>query len=154
MDLGGFAATSVQKVQVIDKAGLVSTAVLSAIGGGTGVHEASYIVETDRLLTCCGDTVFCLSLPSLDLLWKTGMDLATCFGIYAFQDDYIVHGELAISRLDENGLILWQRGGADIFTTSEGGLFQLTKHCIIVEDWQNRVYKFDYLGNDVTGLHS
>ena len=150
MDLGEFSATTILRIQVFEKGDLISTAVIGAGGGGTGGHETSYIMENDRILTCCSDSIFCLSLPSLDLLWRTKADWAACFGIYAFQSDYIIHGELEISRLDEDGLVLWQRSGADIFTTLEGGVFELTEHYIVVEDWQNRLYKFDYSGNDVT----
>jgi hypothetical protein len=151
IDLGGISATTMLKIQVFDNDDLVSTAVIGAAGGGTGIHETSYIVKKDRIVICCSDSIFCLSLPSLQLLWRTKADSATCFQVYAFQSGYVIHGELQISRLNEHGLVLWQRGGADIFTSVEGGLFELTEHCIIVRDWQNRLYKFDYFGNDITG---
>jgi hypothetical protein len=150
MDLGGFFATTILRIEVFENSELLSTAVIGAVGGGTGVHETSHIIEKERILSCCSDSIYCLSLPSLDLLWRTKADQATCFGVHAFHSDYIVHGELEISRLDKDGLVLWQRGGADIFTTLEGGLFELTEHYIIVEDWDNRIYKFDYSGNEVT----
>jgi hypothetical protein len=59
------------------------------------------IIEDKRLLICCSDSIFCLSIPDLTLLWRTRADEATCFEILKYQDSYIVHGELEILRLDK-----------------------------------------------------
>ena len=93
---------------------LLKSAIIGSIGGGTGIHKTSIVCEHNRVLICCADSVFCLSVPSLELLWRTKADTATCFEIYKYQDSYIIHGELEISRLDEDGRIIWQQGGADI----------------------------------------
>jgi hypothetical protein len=91
-----------------------------------------------------------LSIPELDLLWQTQADQITCFGLYAYNDTYIVHGELGISRLDKDGKILWQKTGADIFTTLEGeNIFEIADSYILVKDWEHRLYKFDFDGNSV-----
>ena len=77
----------------------------------------------------------------------------TCFEIFKKGDFYIVHGELEITKLNENGKILWQKGGADIFTTISGkNDFKLTEKYIIATDWENRIYKFDYEGNEYTDM--
>lgn len=81
------------------------------------------------------------------MLWKTKADQATCFEIFKHKDDYIVHGELEISRLDKNGNIVWQQGGRDIFTTLDGkDDFAITDEYILATDWANRKYKFDFDG--------
>lgn len=130
---------------------LIKSAVIGSIGGGTGIHETSTIIETDRLLICCSDTIFCLSIPDLTLLWRTKADQATCFQIFKLQNDYLVHGELQISRLDKDGKIKWQFDGADIFTTSDGkDNFIITDNCILVTDWENRKYKIDFNGQLIT----
>ena len=132
---------------------LVTTAIVGSIGGGTTNHDKATIFEADRFLICCSDTVFCLSIPDLSLLWKTKADEATCFEIFKYQDSYIVHGEMEITRLDRNGNIQWQQNGADIFTTLDGqGNFKLTDDYIIVTDWQNRKYKFGYDGKSHTDM--
>ena len=96
------------------------------------------------------DTIFCLSIPDLNLLWHTKADTGTCFEIYKYQDSYIVHGELEISRLDRDGKILWQKIGSDIFTTLDGeDNFVLTDNYILATDWENNKYKFDYNGKSV-----
>jgi len=128
---------------------ILKTVLLGSEGGGTGVHETSFIIEPDRVLICCSNSVFCLSIADLNLLWRTRADSATCFEIFNYEDGYIVHGELEISRLGRDGAILWQQSGADIFTTSEGGKndFLITGNYILATDWHNRKYKFDFDGN-------
>ncbi len=130
---------------------LSKSAIVGSTGGGTTNHRNSIIFEQERFLLCCSDTIFCLSIPDLTLLWQTQADQACCFEIFKYQDDYIVHGELEISRLDKNGNILWQQSGADIFTTLSGEQdFEITEDFIIATDFENRIYKFDYQGQDRT----
>jgi len=118
---------------------------------GTTNHKNAVILEDKRFLICCSDSIFCLSIPDLTLLWRTRADEATCFEIFKYQDSYIVHGELEISRLDQDGKITWKQGGADIFVTSDGRSgFEMTDDYIIAKDFQNRTYKFDYSGKDLT----
>jgi hypothetical protein len=138
-------------VKLFDKGNLFKSAIIGSNGGGTGIHNNSVIYEESRFLICCSDSIFCLSIPDLKLIWKIKADQFTCFGIFKYQDNYIVHGELEISRLDNNGNILWQQSGADIFTTLSGqNGFKLTDTFIEVADFENRIYRFDYDGKDYT----
>ncbi len=138
-------------VKVFQDNTLLTSAIIGSIGGGTGIHKTSIIYEDTRILICCSDNIFCLSIPDLKLLWRTKADQATCFEIYKYQDSYIIHGEFEISRLDKNGKIVWQQSGADIFTTIDGKQdFELTDEFIVAVDFENRVYKFDYDGNNFT----
>ena len=126
---------------------LIKSAVIGSIGGGAGIHETSTIIENDRLLVCCSNTIFCLSIPDLTLLWRTQADQTACFQIFKLQSDYLVHGELQISRLNKDGKIIWQFSGADIFTTSDGKEnFIITDNYILATDWENRKYKIDFNG--------
>ena len=127
---------------------LVKSAIIGSVGGGASIHENSIIIENDRILICCSSSVFCLSIPELSLLWQTKADQATCFEIFKYKDDYIIHGELEISKLDQNGKIVWQQGGRDIFTTLDGNdNFKITDEYIFATDWGNRNYKFDFDGH-------
>lgn len=138
---------SVYGIKVFQDDTLLKSAVIGSIGGGTAIHDTSTIIEDDRILICCSDTIFCLSIPDLTLLWRTQADQATCFEIYKYQDSYIIHGEIEISRLDWDGRVLWQQSGADIFTTADGKEdFELTDNYILVTDWENKIYKFSYNG--------
>jgi hypothetical protein len=134
-----------------DTGSLFKSAIIGAHGGGSGIHETSHILKSDRIVICCSDTVFCLSIPDLYLLWKTKCDMATCFGIFNYKEDYIIHGEVEITRLSNNGKIIWQQSGADIFTTLNSGKedFLITDDHILATDWDSRKYKFDFDGNPI-----
>lgn len=123
-------------------------AVLACAGGGsTGVTDKTVIFEEDRLLFCCGDSVFCLSIPEMSLVWNVKCGPATCFELFAFENDYIIHGELEISRLNHDGKVVWRQSGADIFTTPEGGDLVIAANYILATDWNYNIYKFDFDGN-------
>jgi len=142
--------SSVFGIKVFQDDFLIKSAIISSSGGGTGMHKTSQIIEIDRLLVCCSNSVYCLSLPDLALVWKTKADEVTCFEILKFQDRYIIHGELEISMIDQEGKILWQQSGADIFTTLEGkDEFIVTDKYILATDWGNRKYKFDFDGKKI-----
>ncbi|MFA9214531.1 MAG: hypothetical protein ACEQSR_11900 [Candidatus Methylacidiphilales bacterium] len=139
--------SSVFGIKIFQDTTLIKSAVICSIGGGTGIHDTCTIIENDRLLICCSDTIFCLSIPDLTLYWRTQADRATCLEIYKYQDSYIIHGEFEISRLDMNGNVLWQQSGADIFTTLDGKhSFEINDDYILATDWGNRKYKIDFNG--------
>ena len=138
--------TSVYQISTFVSDNLLKRILIGATGGGTTVHKNSFITEKDRLVICCSDTLFCLQIPDLSLLWKTKADDATCFQIFKYQSDYIIHGELEITRLSYNGDILWQQGGADIFTEE----FKITDNYIYATDFEYRKYTFDFDGNNIS----
>jgi hypothetical protein len=153
LDESEFAFQTLIGIKIFQSGEELSSAIIGSVYSGTGVHSTSNIIEEKRILLCCAENIFCLSIPKLELLWKTKTDLAACFEIYKYKDSYIVHGELEISRLDNNGKIIWQRSGADIFTTIDGkDGFKLTEKFITATDFENRVYKFDYDGNNITDI--
>lgn len=146
-DKSEYSYPSVYGIKVFDDNRLLKSAIIGSIGGETSIHNSSVVVEDDRVVICCADTIFCLSIPSLELLWRCKGDDATCFEIFKHNDSYIVHGELEISRINRNGNIMWQRSGADIFTTPEGlDTFIITKDYILATDWEYRKYKFNFNG--------
>ena len=148
IDKSDYQPSTVIGIKLYDNDKQLTSAVIGSTGGGTGIGKNSTIIESDRLLICCSDSIFCLSITDLALLWRRQADDATCFEIFKYQDSYIVHGELNISRLNKNGEILWQQIGSDIFTTLDGkNDFKLIENYILVTDWENRKYKFDYNGN-------
>jgi outer membrane protein assembly factor BamB len=122
-------------------------------GGVTGIHDTSMIIEEDKLLICCCDSVFCLNLPNLEINWQIKADWATCFQIFKLEETYLIHGELTISRIDKNGEILWQFGGRDIFVSGDGtGIFEIHSDHILVSDWTETVYKLDFDGKLIDEL--
>jgi hypothetical protein len=140
-------------IKIYENQKLTNSTIVGSEGGNSGISENSKIIEENRILICCADKIFCLSFPELNLLWKTKADQISCFEIFKKDNFYIIHGETEISKLDENGKILWQKGGADIFTSiSAENIFELREKYIIANDWENRIYKFDYDGNEFTDM--
>ena len=119
----------------------IASAVIRAGGGASGVHDRSAFLHGDSLFLAVGPFVVHLAIPSLDLLWSVETDEATCFGVHRISDssDFISHGELSISRVTEDGRILWSESGADIFT---GDLTMLRQE-VRVADFDGRRYSFD-----------
>lgn len=136
-------------VEVYEEDRLISSALISGTAGGTGIHEHSQIVTNEYMILCCSDHLFHLSLPHLELNWKVQADTATCFGMYPLEQDFIIHGELEISRISKDGTILWKVSGADIFTTLEGNTndFYITDNFIFATDWNHQKYQIDFNGN-------
>ena len=82
----GYQFTTVIGIRVFEGDHFKKSAVIGSVGGGTGIYESSVALEEDKILICCSDSVFCLSIPDLALLWQTKADTATCFEIYKYWD--------------------------------------------------------------------
>lgn len=92
--------------------------IISCIGSINGsVYNLgdTAIIESSRLFVCVDNYVLCLQLPNIELVWCVEVDMATCFSIYKLEDDFVIRGEICISRIDKKGNIIWQFSGADIF---------------------------------------
>lgn len=119
----------------------IASAILFGYGGATTIHERSFIISNDIFLLSCGDSVYSLHLPYLDIRWHKKMDSATCLGIYQFKDDFIMHGELDITRFDKNGFVKWIFSGNDIFVSlNSNNNFTIEGENIIVKDFDDNVY--------------
>ena len=126
---------------------IIDSCIVIASAGATGVHQNSSLLDGDQLVVCCCDTVFCLTLPDLNLKWKTRADEATCFQIFKHQNDYIVHGELQITKLNKDGQIKWEFSGADIFVSTDNeSAFQIESDGILLTDFAKTKYKIDFGG--------
>ncbi len=117
----------------------ISSAMLVGFAGPSNVHDKAIILEESRLLMCISNRITCMSFPELELIWDEELDDATCFEIFRYRDDYIIHGELDISRVDKNGKIKWKAGGRDIFT--EG--FVIKDNTIEANDFNKDTYIFE-----------
>jgi hypothetical protein len=126
---------------------IVDSCIIIGSGGATGIHKNSSLLDNDQLLICCCDTIFCFTLPDLELKWKTQADQATCFQIFRQQDDYIIHGELQVTKLDKDGNKKWEFGGADIFVSIDNEEeFKIENDGILLTDFAKTKYKIDFDG--------
>jgi hypothetical protein len=133
-------------IKLFENDQLISSCIIQA-SGLTGIFENSILINDDEIVICCGNTVFKLSIPDLNLEWRIIADTCSCFAIYPLNQDYIIHGELEITRLDSRGNILWQNSGRDIWVTPESDeAFMIYNDHILATDWDYYRYKFDFDG--------
>lgn len=139
--------TSKHGIKIYRDNQVITGSLLIGSGGATGVYQNSSLIDDNELLICCCDTVFCIALPTLDLKWKTKADWATCFRIFKQDNDYIVHGETQISKLDRGGNIKWEFGGADIFVSLDNEeVFTIENDGISLIDFSKTKYKINFDG--------
>ena len=127
---------------------LYKSAIVCAVGGGTGVFEKSAVIDNEAILICCANKIFSLQLPDLTLNWYSKVDPATCFGIYKADNGLFTHGEIQICRLDNKGNILWENGLRDIIVNidSHEECFILHDTFIELMDFNSNKYKLDFNG--------
>ena len=146
--------TSKHGIKIYRDDQVIGSCIIIGSGGATGIHQNSSLIDNDQLIICCCDTVFSLTLPHLNLQWINQADHATCFEIYKLQDDYVVHGETVISRIDKGGNIKWKFGGSDIFVSFDNEeAFQLNADHIALIDFYKIKYKIDFGGKVIWTSH-
>ena len=139
--------SSKHDIRLIENDEEIDNCLIIGSGGGTSINENSSILDNDNLLICCSDSVFSISILDLKLNWVKKLDMATCFKIFRIENDFVVHGELEISRIDSFGNIIWQFGGADIFVSlDEEDSFQLNDNHIVLKDFTGTSYMIDFDG--------
>jgi|SRR5690554_299277 hypothetical protein len=139
--------TSKHGIKIYQDTQIIDSCIVIGSGGATDIHKNSSIIDKEQLIICCCNTVFCLTLPKLELKWKTQADQATCFQIFKQQNEYIIHGELQITKLDRNGNKKWEFSGADIFVSIDNEEeFKIEKDGILLTDFAKTKYKIDFEG--------
>jgi len=129
------------------------SALLLETGGATGISENSFLIKNDRIYICCSDQIYSLNLTDLSANWRNQYDIATCFGIYEFDEDFIVHGEIQVSRIDKNGKTKWNFSARDIFVNPDGKTeFRIVKNGIELIDWQGYKYELNADGKILTEI--
>jgi hypothetical protein len=142
--------TSKHGIRISKNGEELKSAIVCEVGGSTTIHDKSFIIEDDYILLCCCNKVYSLKLPDLTIHWKKELDWATCFAIYPFMNDFVVHGELEITRVDKNGNVKWIFGARDIFVTpDEKESIEFTADNIKLRDWQGYEYLLNENGQEI-----
>jgi hypothetical protein len=137
-------------IKVFKGGRLIKSAILLGAGGATSINSEAALVDNENLIIGCSNQVFSLTLPELSMNWQVKPDWATCFSIHKYQDTYIVHGEMSISRIDRKGKVIWNFSGADIFVCHhEGTPFEMHEDFISMTDFNGSKYKIDYEGKSI-----
>ena len=145
-----YSPNSQHAIKIYKDNNLISSAIILASGGGTGVYYDTVFIDDDKLIIRCCNKVFSLTLPALETNWVIEADWATCFSLHKYQDTYISYGETSIARIDKKGKILWSYSGADIFVClEEGNPFEMFDTYIALTDFNGSTYKIDYDGKTI-----
>ncbi|MFC0605243.1 hypothetical protein [Winogradskyella pulchriflava] len=156
VDLGlelEFKPSSKYGIRIIDKGIEKCSALLLESGGATGIFENSFLIKNDRIYICCSNQIYSLNLTDLSVNWRNSYDWATCFGIHEFKNDFIIHGETQVSRINENGEIVWDFSARDIFVNPDGKTeFKIIENRIELIDWQGYKYELNADGKILTEI--
>lgn len=108
----------------------------------------SFIIENDKLFILVGNALYSLELIDLKLLWSIECDPSTCFEIIKLENDFLIHGEQVISRIDSNGNKKWEFYGADIFASADDSNYvKINETNIEITDFSHNYYMIDFNGN-------
>lgn len=128
---------------------IIKSLMLLGTGGSTGIHKNCYVIILNYLYICVGNSLFKINILDLSLIWKVKIDDATAFQVFEMHNYLIIHGELSISRLNQDGKIIWQNYGSDIFVTESENNFQIINNEIHVNSWDKRSYIFNFNGINI-----
>lgn len=128
----------------------ISSVIICETEGATGIHENSFIIKDDKIWICVSNKIYCLEIPSLDIIWQKQFDQFTNFCIYKLDENFIIHGELEIFRIAKDGEILWSFGGRDIWINPEGkNEFIIENNIIRLFDFESNEYILDFNGKEL-----
>lgn len=137
-------------IKISEDNNFIRSVILHSFGGNTFKEKDFFIVENDNIIILIGNSLFCLELSTLKKVWTVECDESLCFGVYGFDDGYITHGEVVISKINKEGRLEWKFYGRDIFVTPEDKEnFFVSKNIISVTDWVNNVYLIDVNGKEI-----
>ena len=137
------------KIKTFDDEIIKDCLLVCKTGAGTSVCKETCVLDEETIFICISNVVVSLSLTDLDLNWFKEVDFATAFGIYKMNEDFIVHGELSITRINKDGKIIWQQSGSDIFVLPCDfpiDNFYIKGNMIFVQSWDERKYCISYNG--------
>lgn len=141
---------SKQGIRVTREGIELASVIICETAGGVTTHAHSAVVTEDSILICCSDKIYSLSIPELTLNWKRKIDKVACFAIYPFYGDFLIHGELQITRIDKEGNEKWSFTARDIFVTPDGKeALTLTEGKIKLRDWQGYEYMLNEYGDTI-----
>lgn len=128
----------------------IASAIICESGGATAITEKSFVIEEDKIWICVCNKVYCLEIPTLDLIWRKEIDFITNFSIHKVEDDFIIHGELDIKRISKSGEIIWSFGGRNIWVNQEGKTeFSIENNQIHLFDFESNEYILDFNGETI-----
>lgn len=128
----------------------ISSCIICEVGWTIKVTHNSFIIEDDKIWIIGCSKIYCLKIPSLELIWQKEFDHFTNFSIHKIEEDIIIHGELEIFRITKEGEVIWHFGGRDIWVNIEDkNAFTIENNSIRLFDFESNEYVIDFDGNQI-----
>ncbi len=116
-------------------------------------YEECFILKDNFLIFMSENVIFKIDIVTYELVLKKKIPIfESTFGIYEYNGDYIIYGEIDIARTDKCFDLLWSFAGADIFVTLDNSCpFEMKDDRIILRDFIGDYYEIDYNGKPLGG---
>jgi hypothetical protein len=136
---------------IISVHSLITDYKIAIIGSAFGIIENCAVLEADSLVILIDSYMVFFNLITRILeLKKEVIDFSTGIGIYAFDNGYIVHGEVDIIKVDKLGNKIWSFCGRDIWTRPNGEQsIIIQKDRLSLTDFEGSKYYLDSWGNEI-----
>lgn len=122
---------------------------LLALVCGYMTYNDCAVLRDDDLVILSENYLLSLDPQKCEITAVQKLDIfESTFGIYLYKNDFIIYGELDISRVDKDFKLLWRVDGEDIFVTQDGSpAFEMNDENITARDWLGNVYSIGYDGS-------
>lgn len=128
----------------------ISNVTIYETNSASGIYEDTFIAEDDKVWVISGNEIYCLKIPSLELIWHKEFDYHVNFSIHKLNQDFIIHGESQIFRITKEGEIVWSFRGRDIWFNPEGNPeLTIENNNIRLFDFESNEYVLDLDGNQI-----
>jgi len=130
---------------------LITDYKIAIIGRGYGSIENCAVLEGDRLVILIDDYLVSFDLITQNLEWKIKViDFGTGIEIYAFDNGYIVNGEVDIIKVDKLGNKIWSFSGRDIWVRPNGeSSTNIQIGSLLLIDFEGYEYLLDKWGKEI-----
>lgn len=131
---------------------LITDYKIAIIGRAYGSVENCAVLEGDRLVILIDNYMvfFDLITQNIELRVKV-IDLGTGIEIYAFDNGYIVNGEVDIIKVDKLGNKIWSFSGRDVWARSNGeSSINIQRDRLLLTDFEGCKYHLDKWGKEIS----
>ena len=136
-------------IKIYKESKLLKSAIICEPYGKTIESESTFVTDNDKIYICAKDMIYSLNILDLSLNWRKRVDYSDCIAIYKLENDFLVHGELDIVRIDREGNIMWRFGSRESWINTSGKLeVTIEENQIRLFDFDSTEYLIDFEGNE------
>lgn len=121
---------------------------IALIGSFFANNDQCAVLDGSTLTVLMDNEIFVLDLESISLVQYTAIGNESYFAIYPIENEFIIHGEETILRINKDFDQVWRFGGSDIFATPDVDkeTFAISNDKIFLEDWNGCKFILDLDG--------